>query len=54
MGESYMVGVVITLAAFGWDFNALPLFKGLLISFGVSLVLRAFLPRVKLKTAATA
>lgn len=45
IGESYMVGVVITLAGFGWDFNAMPLLKGLLISFGVSLVLHAFLPR---------
>ncbi len=45
LGESYMIGVVITLAGFGWDFNALPLLKGILISLGVSLVLRAFLPR---------
>src|SRR5579875_1444564 len=47
LGESYMVGAVITLAGFGWDFNALPLLKGILISLGASLVLRAFLPRVK-------
>lgn len=47
LGESYMVGVVITLAAFGWDFNALPLIKGIMISLGVSLVLRAFLPRAQ-------
>ncbi len=46
LGESYMIGVVITLAGFGWDFNALPLLKGILISLGVSLVLHAFLPRV--------
>ena len=53
MGESYMIGVVITLAAFGWDFNALPLIKGILISLGVSLVLRAFLPRVAAQPAVT-
>ena len=47
LGESYMVGVVITLAGFGWDFNALPLIRGILISLGVSLVLLAFLPRAK-------
>lgn len=47
LGESYVIGVVVTLAGFGWDFNAFPLFKGILISLGVSLVLRAFLPRVK-------
>ena len=44
-GESYMVGVVITLAGFGWDFNAQPLVRGILISLGVSLVLQALLPR---------
>ncbi len=51
LGESYFVGVAITLIAFGWDFNALPLYKGILISFGVALVLRALLPGVKTKTA---
>ena len=45
LGESYVIGVAITLAAFGWDFNAFPLIKGILISFGVSLLLQAFLPR---------
>ncbi len=45
LGESYFLGVVITLAGFGWDFNAEPLFKGILISLGISLVLQAFLPR---------
>lgn len=45
LGESYFLGVVVTLAGFGWDFNALPLQKGLLISLGVSLVLRALMPR---------
>ena len=45
LGESYVIGVVITLAAFGWDFNAMPLLKGILISLGVSLVFRALMPR---------
>ena len=47
LGESYMIGVVITLAGFGWDFNAQPLMRGILISLGVSLVMRGFLPRAK-------
>ncbi len=47
LGESYVVGVVLTLAGFGWDFNALPLVKGVVISLGISLVLRAFMPRPK-------
>ena len=40
-----MIGVVITLAGFGWSFNSLPLLKGILISLGVSLILQALLPR---------
>ena len=54
LGESYMVGVVITLAGFGWSFNAQPLIRGILISLGVSLVLQAFLPRVKREQIASA
>ena len=37
--------MAITLLAFGWDFNAQPLIRGILISFGISLVLQALLPR---------
>lgn len=44
-GESYFVGVALTLLGFGWDFNAQPLIRGILISFGISLVLQALLPR---------
>ena len=46
LGEIYFVGVVVTLAGFGWDFNAQPLYRGILISLGISFVLQAFLPRV--------
>ncbi len=53
-GESYMIGVVITLLGFGWDFNAQPLIRGILISLGISLVLQALLPRVPRATSATA
>ena len=51
MGESYVIGVVITLLAFGWSFNSLPLLRGILISLGVSLVFKALLPRVPRETA---
>ena len=44
-GEIYFIGVVITLVGFGWDFNAQPLIRGILISLGASIVLQAFLPR---------
>lgn len=53
-GESYMVGVVITLAGFGWDFNAQPLVRGILISLGISIVLQALLPRVPKRDSADA
>ena len=51
LGESYMVGVVFTLIGFGWSFNAQPLLRGILISLGISLVLRAFLPGADAATA---
>ena len=45
LGESYFVGVVITLAAFGRAFNAQPLFQGTLISLRIAIVVNALLPR---------
>ena len=54
LGESYMVGVVITLVAFGWSFNSMPLLRGILISLGISLVLKALLPRAAKETARAA
>jgi protein-S-isoprenylcysteine O-methyltransferase Ste14 len=41
LGEIYFVGAVVVLAVFGWDFNATPIVRGLIIAFGVSLVARA-------------
>lgn len=45
LGEIYFLGAFLTLAIFGWNFNAQPLRRGLLISLGVALIARAFLPR---------
>jgi len=45
LSESYMWGVVISFAAFGWRYNSNLLTRGILISLGASLVIRAFLPR---------
>jgi protein-S-isoprenylcysteine O-methyltransferase Ste14 len=45
LGEIYMWGVVITFAALGWRYNSMLLIKGVLISLGVSLIVRAFLPK---------
>lgn len=52
VGELYFVGAFVVLAAFGWDFNSTPLRQGILISLGVWLVARAFLPRAKVATEA--
>jgi protein-S-isoprenylcysteine O-methyltransferase Ste14 len=44
LGEIYFVLVFLVLAVWGWHFNAQPLLRGVLISVGVWLVVRAFLP----------
>ncbi len=46
LGEIYFLGVVLTLLLFGWNFNATPLYQGILISLGASIVVQALLPRV--------
>jgi protein-S-isoprenylcysteine O-methyltransferase Ste14 len=45
LGEIYMWGVVVTFAFFGWRYNSILLIKGVLISLGISLIVRAFLPK---------
>ena len=45
LGEIYMWGVVVTFAFFGWRYNSMLLIKGVLISLGASLIIRAFLPK---------
>jgi protein-S-isoprenylcysteine O-methyltransferase Ste14 len=45
LGEIYMWGVVVTFAIFGWRYNSILLIRGVLISLGISLVIRAFLPK---------
>lgn len=47
IGEIYMVGVVITFVVFGWQFNATTLIRGVLISLGAWLIVKALLPRAK-------
>ena len=46
-GEIYMVGVVITYAVFGWNFNATTMIRGVLISLGAWIIVKAFLPKAK-------
>jgi protein-S-isoprenylcysteine O-methyltransferase Ste14 len=45
LGEVYMWGVVVTFAALGWRYNSILLIKGILISLGISLIVRGFLPK---------
>ncbi len=45
--EIYMWGVVFTFAVLGWRYNSILLIKGILVSLGVSLIARAFLPAPK-------
>jgi hypothetical protein len=46
-GEIYVVGVVITFVVFGWNFNATTMIRGVLISLGAWLIVKALLPRAK-------
>jgi protein-S-isoprenylcysteine O-methyltransferase Ste14 len=45
LGEIYMWGAVVTFAALGWRYNSILLIKGVLISLGLSLIIRGFLPK---------
>ncbi len=47
LGESYMWGVALAFAVAGWRYNAMLLIQCLIVSLGVSLLLRAFLPAMK-------
>ena len=45
LGEIYMWGVAVSFAILGWRYNSILLIKGVLISLGISLIVRAFLPK---------
>jgi protein-S-isoprenylcysteine O-methyltransferase Ste14 len=45
LGELYVIGVFLTIIIFGWNFNAQPLWRGILISLGASIVAKALLPK---------
>ncbi len=40
-----MWGVFVSFAVLGWRYNSVLIIKGVLISLGVSLIVRAFLPK---------
>ncbi len=41
LGEIYMWGVALAFAAVGWRYNAMLLIQCVMVSYGVSLLLRA-------------
>ena len=45
LGEIYMWGVVVSFAILGWRYNSILLIKGVLVSLGISLIVRAFIPK---------
>ena len=45
LSEIYMWGVVVSFVALGWRYNSLLIMQGVLVSLGLSLVVRAFLPK---------
>jgi hypothetical protein len=48
LGEIYMWGVVVSFAILGWRYNSILIIKGVLVSLGLSLIVRAFLPKRQL------
>ncbi|HEY0161276.1 MAG TPA: hypothetical protein VGB69_01235 [Edaphobacter sp.] len=45
LGEIYMWGVFVSFAALGWMYNSMLILQGVVVSLGVSLVARAFIPK---------
>jgi protein-S-isoprenylcysteine O-methyltransferase Ste14 len=45
LSEIYMWGAFVSFAVLGWRYNSVLIIKGVLISLGVSLIVRAFLPK---------
>jgi uncharacterized membrane protein len=42
-----MWGVFVSFVALGWRYNSLLIMQGVLVSLGLSLVVRAFLPKAE-------
>jgi hypothetical protein len=45
LAEIYMWGVVASFAIVGWRYNAFLIIQGIIVSLGLSLVARAFIPK---------
>ena len=49
--EIFVIGCAVSFAALGWRYNSLFVIKGVLISLGLSLIARAFIPRPRAEAA---
>lgn len=49
LSEIYMWGVAISFVALGWMYNSILILQGVLVSLGLSLVARAFVPKTQNK-----
>jgi protein-S-isoprenylcysteine O-methyltransferase Ste14 len=47
LSEITPIGVFVTLAFFSWSYNNRLILRAILVSFGISLVVRAFVPKIK-------
>jgi len=47
LSEITPIGVFVTLAVFSWSYNNGLILRAILVSFGISLVVRAFVPKTK-------
>jgi protein-S-isoprenylcysteine O-methyltransferase Ste14 len=45
LGEIYFWGVAVSFAALGWRYNSFLIIQGVVVSLGVSLIARAFVPK---------
>ena len=46
LSEVFVVGTALSFITVGWNFNSTVIIKGILISFGLALIARAFIPKV--------
>jgi hypothetical protein len=51
LAELNPIGVFITLAVFSWSYNHWLMIQAILVSFGLSIVVRALLPAASPQTA---
>jgi hypothetical protein len=47
IGEIYFWGVAVSFAIAGWKYNAKLLTQCVIVTFGIALVTRAFVPRAR-------